>query len=186
MLRLARSTTTRVAIARTTGSPSDEPSVEPQTSSLVKEQPTRLATPGLFTTGSLDELSRRTRARQPSLTAADLSKFDVRNPRPYSHDCESETPTGFKQPAFWFPSPAPPVTFLSKGGTKRCGGWKKACLGSNWLFLWRLSVSFSPRIDLAQIDLPSSRDGGVYGRLSARQASAQEIFVSREPPRCGH
>ena len=31
----------------------------------------------LLATGSVDEFSRRTRARQPSLTAADLSKFDA-------------------------------------------------------------------------------------------------------------
>jgi hypothetical protein len=33
----------------------------------------------LLAAGSVDEFSRRTRARQPSLTAADLSKFDARN-----------------------------------------------------------------------------------------------------------
>jgi hypothetical protein len=33
----------------------------------------------LLATGSVDEFSRRTRARQPSLTAADLSRFDARS-----------------------------------------------------------------------------------------------------------
>ena len=99
-----------------------------------------------------------------------------------------ETPTGLEATCLWsFPSPAPPVTFVVERVTQRCGGSRKACLKSNSLFLWLASlacfpVSFSPR----RRSFTSSRDGGVYGSFSARQAGLREILFWREGARTGY
>jgi hypothetical protein len=68
---------TRPALAGAPAHPKDEPFVEPQTYSLVKEQLTYLFTTPVVTGGSVDKSSRRTRASQPNITAADLSRFDA-------------------------------------------------------------------------------------------------------------
>jgi len=113
--------TRRAASLPPGSSDEDEPSVEPQTSSLVKEQPTRL----FSTAANYRRFSRRIvfpvehgrvsrvlrRRTCPSSNAPRGLQPNAQHDHG-SQNCESETPTGLRQPALAFPSPAPPVTFL--------------------------------------------------------------------------
>ena len=109
--------------------------------------------------------SRRTRARQPSLTAADLSKFDAHHPNRVS--IRDGTPTGLKAtcPSVSVTGSASDLR-LFEGGTKRCGGSRKACFESNSRFLLRLSGFLRRQLGVAR---SRRRGGGVYGRFSTRQ-----------------
>ena len=146
--RIALTAATRVAAARTTGSSWDEPSVEPQTSSLVKEQQTRLMRQRQLAAGSFDEFSRRTRASQPSLTAADLSRFDERS---VGYSITAETANRkLRQVSsnlpLSFPSPAPPVTFFLKGSLSGWVGRERLVWDQTCFSFGSVSVSFSPRL----------------------------------------
>ena len=101
-----------------------QPSVEPQTSSLVKEQQNlspyyaslcRRFSRSVFPVehGRVSRLLRRRTC--PSSTKSPESSFRF----------ESEAPTGFRQPVLQSPSPAPPVTFNRKGALGVAAGRRR-------------------------------------------------------------
>jgi len=141
----ALTTTACAATTRTAGSSWDEPSVEPQTSSLVKEQQTRFPSTAVVS----HRFSQRIFPSNTGETAESYGGWLVQVRRPqlrqtFGRNCESETPTGLKQPASFVSVTGSASDLLVVRVTRRFGVSRKAWLRSNLLFLWQRSVSFSP------------------------------------------
>ena len=160
---------TRPALAGAPAHPKDEPFVEPQTYSLVKEQLTYLFTTPVVTGGSVDKSSRRTRASQPSITAADLSRFDANVATTKKR--QAENVTGSASDLFF------------QGSLGDAAGRERLVWDQTRVSSCGFRVLPARPGDTSVV---SSRDAGVYGSFSTRQDRLHDFFVSRLASQARH